>query len=132
MTTKHKILVIDDDPIMLEVLTGYFEIFDGAECITANNGAMAKTLVEKHGDAIKLITCDINMPDSDGIEFLLSLKQCDYQSPIVLITGAPGYITKSAKTLANSYGLNFLGLLEKPLDFKKLDEVLDGANINLG
>lgn len=124
MTTISKVLVIDDDPIIREVLASQFKSRFGAECLIAADGKSALNLVKDHKSSLDLITTDINMPDCDGIEFLLSLNQCDCRIPIVVITGASSIVKKSAEALATSYGLNLLALLPKPVDYSQLFNVL--------
>ena len=61
----NKVLIADDDPLILRLLTSYLEA-GGYEVLTAGNGRHALELVEQHQPSY-LIT-DWNMPEMDGLE----------------------------------------------------------------
>ena len=107
---RHKILLVDDDPairqILLRLLTeeGYF-------VLTAADGVEALELVA----AVKtdLVLLDLNMPVKDGWETFEQLTAKNPLLPIILITARPNQLFPA---LAAGVG----ALLEKPLDFVKL------------
>lgn len=128
MDANEHILIVDDDPILVETLVAFFRQNGFENCLTASDGMAALSHLNQYGSAIKMITCDLNMPDCDGVEFLALLKSYGYESPIVLITSATKSVAKSASTLAAAYGLNFLGRLEKPVQFDELTEIVAKLN----
>ena len=73
MTTinKTKILLIDDEPDILEFL-GYNFRKAGLEVYNASDGEIALKLIEEIIPDV--IICDINMPNMNGIEFCEKLK----------------------------------------------------------
>jgi len=80
-----KILVVDDEKDMLEILKAKLE-FAGYEVLTAINGrdAIAKAKTQKPD----LITLDIIMPDVDGAEVAETLKKDPETKdiPIIFLT----------------------------------------------
>lgn len=68
---KHKILVADDEPDILEFLE-YNLQKEGFQVVTATNGAEAIALAEKENP--DLILLDIMMPELDGIEVCRELR----------------------------------------------------------
>ncbi len=99
-----KILVCDDDKEIVEAITIYLEK-EGYTVITACNGKEA--LRELQDEQVQLIILDIMMPEMDGLEALLKLRE--YSSiPVILLSaksedadkikglnvGADDYITK--------------------------------------
>lgn len=104
---KHKILIVDDEPDVLELV-----IFNlgasGYEAITASNGNEA--LKKAQALAPHLIVLDIMMPEIDGIEvckllrrnpvtseipvIMLTAKTAEIDRIIALEIGADDYITK--------------------------------------
>ena len=60
---SNKILIVDDEPDIVNLLRDYFEI-NGYNVMTACNGKEALKKAELQPDIILL---DINMPDIDGL-----------------------------------------------------------------
>jgi CheY-like chemotaxis protein len=99
-----RILVVDDEPELLEVLS---EHFGGRyEVDTALSGDAA---VERFvGQRPDLVFLDVNMPGASGLEVLKLLRQTDPKVPVIMVTantdnavaaeclthGAFGYVPK--------------------------------------
>ena len=120
--TYARVLAVDDDPILLQVLTAYFDKH-GMSTLTAHNGAAAIAELGDHPE-IDLIITDLHMPDTDGIEFLERLKQAGCKTPIVVLSSADMTTILSAEVLAKAYQLNFIGALTKPVKFHELARLL--------
>lgn len=99
-----KILVCDDDKEIVEAITIYLEK-EGYSVVAAYNGKEALSRLK--AERVQLIILDIMMPEMDGIEALLRLRE--YSSiPVILLSaksedadkingldvGADDYITK--------------------------------------
>lgn len=77
---KQKILIVDDEPGIVEMMKSYFE--KQYEVLTAYNGKEALLKAALHPD---LILLDINMPDLDGLTICRRIR--DYIScPILFLT----------------------------------------------
>lgn len=77
---KQKILIVDDEPGIVEMMKNYFE--KQYEVLTACNGKEALLKAALHPD---LILLDINMPDLDGLTICRRIR--DYIScPILFLT----------------------------------------------
>jgi CheY-like chemotaxis protein len=114
MTTK-RILVVDDDVSMREIVQVCLENLAGWEVLTASSGqeGLALAITEKP-DAIVL---DVMMPGMDGITFLQHLKaeptiQC---IPVVLLT-AVSYFTEPKRIQK----LGVVSAISKPFDLQLL------------
>jgi two-component system alkaline phosphatase synthesis response regulator PhoP len=88
MIEMRKILLVDDEPDIIEFLQFNFEK-EGFEVITTDNG---KTAVEK---ALKfqpqVVLMDISMPDMDGIEACRKIRQhIDTYNPLICLLTARG------------------------------------------
>ena len=127
--TNDHILIIDDDPILTEVLRAHFARLGGANCITAKNGAEAAAYLDQLGEQIKFITCDLNMPECDGIEFFSELKKRSSETPVLIVTSAIEVVSKSAQKIADAYGLNCLGVIRKPVRVDELERILERARL---
>ncbi len=80
---KNRLLVVDDEPKIAEVLKLYLER-EGFQVISAANGKQA---IEKSATVDPaLIILDLNLPDMDGLEVCRAIrKQSDV--PIIMLTG---------------------------------------------
>lgn len=76
-----KILIVDDEPDVVEMLQDYFEL-NGYSTLSTRNGKETLTKVSKQPDPIIL---DVNMPKMDGIELRKQIR--DFVScPILFLT----------------------------------------------
>lgn len=67
----HKVLVIEDEPIIRELICNFLKIND-IDCIEVSNATDAiNELNIKHVD---LVLCDINLPDISGYEILKHIR----------------------------------------------------------
>jgi DNA-binding NtrC family response regulator len=80
---SEKLLVIDDEPKMLQSLKILFE-GEGYEVHLAESGAEGEKLFRQHSFA--LVLTDLMMPDESGIEVLKTLRQIDGEVPVILMT----------------------------------------------
>jgi CheY-like chemotaxis protein len=121
------ILVVDDDPIFMEIVASVLSSQRGATVLRARNGKEALRHIDDAAVSISLIVCDLNMPEHDGVEVILELAKRRILTPIVLITGAVPAVVKSAEILARVHGLNVLNLLIKPVHARQLAQTFDKA-----
>jgi CheY-like chemotaxis protein len=79
-----RILVIDDDPMMLEL---YEEILTraGHEAVIAENGTQGLARIERHPD---LIVVDLMMPNMNGYEFMKQLRASSGEVAIPVIAAS--------------------------------------------
>lgn len=105
MTQKKRILVVDDEPNIREVLELYLRR-DGYAVEVAADGEAALAAIERTFP--DLIVLDLMMPVVDGIELTRALRQSELDIPIIMLTakgeeadrirglelGADDYVTK--------------------------------------
>lgn len=107
---KKKILLVDDDPAIRQILVRLLSE-EGYLVLTAANGVEA--LVLSGSAKFDLVLLDLNMPVKDGWETFEQMSTQSPLLPIILITARPNQFFPA---LASGAG----ALLEKPLDFTKL------------
>ncbi|TAL58503.1 MAG: response regulator transcription factor, partial [Bacteroidetes bacterium] len=106
----HKILLVDDEPDILEFLS-YNLKKEGYTILTASNGKDAISLAKKENP--ELIVLDVMMPGMDGMEVCKELRNIsslkhviiafltarneDYSQITGFDSGADDYITKPIK-----------------------------------
>ena len=82
-----RILVVDDDPLILESTSGMLESLEHT-ATTAASGEEALALIEQ-GFRPDLVLLDVHMPGIGGLETLVQLRQRDATLPILLTTAYP-------------------------------------------
>ena len=101
MTSKSTVVIADDHPEMLEVVSHLLqEEFDIVS--TVQDGVSALQVVTELKPAVVIL--DISMPKMDGIEVAQELKRLKSSSKIILISiqNDPGYI-QVLTTMGASY-----------------------------
>ena len=109
LPAKPKILLVDDDPAIRQILCRLL-LAEDYLVETAANGLEALETID---DSVDLVLLDLNMPVKDGWDTFESLSFKYPGLPIILITARPNQFFPA---LAAGVG----ALLEKPLDFVKL------------
>ncbi len=103
------ILIVDDEPGILETLSGILDD-EGFRTLTTPSGDEALRLYEsKKPDVVFL---DIWLPDRDGLETLQAIREMDDNAAVIMMSGHGTSATavKSIKMGAHDY-------LEKPLSY---------------
>jgi DNA-binding NtrC family response regulator len=112
---RRRLLIVDDEPLILEVLSEHFKT--DYEIETALNGADALgAIVRTRPDVVLL---DINMPRMNGVEVLKDIKQIDDSIAVIMVT-ANEQVALAAEALKSGA----FGYVPKPFDFRYLNHML--------
>ena len=117
--TGTRVLCIDDDPDVIEILTKYL-VPEGYSVIGANSGDEGIKLAIEYAPA--LITLDIMMPQKDGWQVLRELKAHDTLKDIPVII----HSIIDNKPLAISLGA--IDVIAKPAEPKRLLSLVQRAS----
>ena len=120
-----KLLLVDDDYIMHRVTTVMLNDLGVSRVISAISGPDALDVLEKQGDEVDVIICDLNMPGMDGVEFIRHLARRNFEGSLILASGEDLRILRTVEKLAIEHDLHVLGVLEKPVTPAKISELLD-------
>jgi PAS domain S-box-containing protein len=123
-----KILVMDDDEGVLEVLTGMIEVL-GHQVIAAKEGGEAIELfaqAETAGEPFDVVIMDLNIPGGLGGRETIRRLQERYTKVNVIVSS--GYSNDPITANYISYG--FKGVLPKPYTMKQLEEVIKKAMLD--
>ncbi|MDO7172654.1 LytR/AlgR family response regulator transcription factor [Mariniflexile sp. AS56] len=117
---KIKCLIIDDEPLAINVIKNYLDQIEDFEVISTFSNAIDSLNFLKT-NTVDVIFLDINMPVLDGISFIKSLEN----PPLVIITSA--YEEFAIET----YELDVLDYLVKPIEFPRFMKALNKVNRRL-
>jgi putative two-component system response regulator len=133
-TSKSTILVVDDDPYVLESTAILLQEY-GYRVLKSENAAAALRSFRDNG--ITVVLTDIKMPQVSGVELLGDIHAVDPQTPVVLMTayadldvaldaikkGAFDFITKpfKAEYLIHTVekAVTYAGFIQMEKDYKK-------------
>lgn len=101
-------LIIDDEPLALNILESYISNVPELHLVARCNSAV-EAMEMMHNYSIHVMFLDINMPMIDGLSFLRSLKN----SPHVILT------TAYSHHAIESYELDVVDYLLKPIPFER-------------
>lgn len=123
---KLRILVIDDEAFTRQIIERIlYEL--GIENVTmATDGIDGMAKFSKTNDNFDLVTCDLKMPNMDGVEFVKRLRENtelpNTDVPILIITGHSG--EDSVQTAVEA-GIH--GYLVKPISKDQLEKRIIAA-----
>ena len=126
MEKLSSVLLVDDDStnnFLNELLFKQLNVTD--HLLTAEDGAQALDLIAATANPNEpaLILLDVNMPGMGGIAFLEAYRQLPATqrgaTVIIMLT-----TTMDARDLSRLEELNIAGLVSKPLNQEKIDQIL--------
>ena len=86
---RLRILVVDDDPMVLKSLRDILEI-DGHEVVSADGGQAGidcfQAAYDRH-EYFAVVITDLGMPYVDGRKVASAVRQCSPATPIIMLTG---------------------------------------------
>lgn len=120
--TKMKILVVEDQPQAMMLITMILKELKTGQVITASDGAAALELLDQAERPVDLIISDWIMPHKSGLELLQEARRRHPDIPFVMVTanadarsieaakkhGVNSYITKPYKLEEVEYKLKAL------------------------
>ncbi len=113
-----KILVIDDEEFIREMLVEYISDIGDYKVFTAGDGNTSFDLLEKEN--IDFIILDYTLPDITGEEFLARLKEKGIKTKVILTSGLESnFITE------DDYTDLLVKTLKKPFDLNILDKIFE-------
>jgi two-component system LytT family response regulator len=114
MAIKTKCMVIDDEPLGIELIQNHLSHIETMQVVASCNSAMKAYDVLKH-QKIDLLFLDIQMPLITGLDFLKSLKN----PPKVIIT------TAFRNYAVEGYELDVIDYLLKPITFNRFLKAIE-------
>jgi DNA-binding NtrC family response regulator len=114
------VLVVDDDPDLLQSLRVLLEAYDFTVIMAPNAAAAIAAVSERQPD---VVLTDIYMPDADGFELINALREHNATVPVVAMSGGGrvgGYDNLSVAT-----HLGAAAVIDKPFSNASLIETIE-------
>ncbi|WNJ18512.1 LytTR family DNA-binding domain-containing protein [Pontibacter sp. G13] len=118
---KIRCMIVDDEPLALEILESYIDRLDNLELVAKSDNAIeAFNLL--HRENIDLLFLDIQMPKLTGIELLRNLS---HPPKVVFTTAYRDYALEG-------YELNVVDYLLKPIPFERFLRTINKIQLPTG
>lgn len=121
-----KVLIVDDEPSILELLKTALDSFGNCKATAASSAASALKLVESAEVPFECFLLDIQMPNMNGIELLRRIRSIPRYSetPVIMLTAMSDrkYVEEAFLEGATDY-------VTKPFDFLELRSRINSAHL---
>ncbi len=122
--SQGRLLLVDDEAPVLEVLNEYFSS-QGYAVETASTGADALTVAQHYRPDLVLL--DIRMPGMDGVEVLKKLRELDPDLAVIMVTA-----NEDSALARETLKIGAFDYVSKPFDFGHLDRAVSAAIVHSG
>jgi len=112
-SASSRVLIADDDPLLLELLQDFLT-GQGYEVAAVATGAQVLDAVPTFQPDV--IVVDMVLPDLSGTDVLAALRRAGLTVPVILISGHQIIVREG-----------FFGVFRKPFHFRRLAEVVAAA-----
>lgn len=113
---SNKVLIVDDDRMTVLIIEKYLKE-KGFNVTGVNSAIEGMEILKKEN--FGFIISDINMPEINGLEFLIWLREYSPYSKVIMITALN---SDKIKDFATSKGI--LGYFNKPVSLKELEQFI--------
>ena len=123
--SRPVILVVEDDPVTVQVLEHLLSQLRTVDILTARNAADAAVLYRRN--APDIVFLDIGLPEISGLTLLAKLREADSEACVVILT-ANAY----RSNLDKATELGATGFLAKPFTPAKISQVVQQLMMKKG
>jgi DNA-binding NtrC family response regulator len=120
MKNINKILIVDDEPDIREILAEILDSEFQPKITHAENGKEAMNFLTN--DKFDAIFCDYRMPIMNGKEFLDKANEVGNNTPFIFVTGFPDEDTFLEVLRGGAFGF-----IEKPFKKEEIISTLENA-----
>ncbi len=116
---NRSVLFVDDDPMLLEIWTTYFQEL-GYLTLHANSGDQGFEIFEYERSHLGMIISDNKMPGLSGFEFYKKVRAIDADIPFYIFTGYD-----CGDDLSQELRASLSGIIRKPIRLRELQAVIE-------
>lgn len=119
-----RILAVDDEPSILELLTQILAAFGYDDVVTAANGRAALQILNSEPKPFDCLLLDVQMPQMNGIDLCQEVRKLpDYRfTPIIMVTAMV-----QKQYIDNAFEVGATDYVTKPFEFDDLRQRLSDA-----
>lgn len=113
-------LVAEDHDFQRNILVRMLQCVGAKTIHQATDGHSALKVLKDPACSVDIVISDLEMPGMDGMEFIRNLGENGARVSIILASALESKLLASIETMSEAYGINLLGVIEKPLTPGKL------------
>jgi len=83
--TRHLILLVDDDPLITQMLGMVLELSLNVDVVATNSSLRAREILQQ--GQVSLLLTDYLMPEMNGLNLVRALRDDGSTIPVILLTG---------------------------------------------
>ena len=122
MTGPGRMMIVDDEPAVREVLSDYFSD-RGYKVVVAADGPQAlATFARERPDVVLL---DVRMPGLDGLAVLRLLREADPDAAVIMVTA-----NEDLEVARETLSVGAFDYVAKPFDFDHLSRTVETAIVH--
>jgi DNA-binding NtrC family response regulator len=114
---RKKVLIVDDDRVILKIITNALKEHGELHVMTARDGKEAISLLDT--EEIDMVVTDLYMPVLNGLQLLSHINKRHPGTPVIVLTGRG-----SKEIEARVKALGEFQYFEKPLDMNVLSDTI--------
>ena len=123
-----RLLAVDDDAASAELVVRVAERCGFEAFATSDSRGVVNLAKALNPD---VMTVDICMPNIDAVELFKLLAEAEYGGRILVVSGQEEQVLESTRAAALALGLSVPYVMQKPLDFRKLREMLVSDEVRM-
>ena len=119
-----RFLVAEDHDFQRRMLVRMLDRLGASAVHEASDGHGALEILQDRSRPVDIVISDLEMPGMDGMEFVRHLGENGVRVSIILASALERKILGSIATMSEAYGINLLGVVEKPITPGKLEPLI--------
>jgi EAL domain-containing protein (putative c-di-GMP-specific phosphodiesterase class I)/DNA-binding SARP family transcriptional activator/FixJ family two-component response regulator len=119
----YSVLVVEDHDFQRRTAVQLLRGLGVGTIAEAADGEAALDAIARSGPP-DVIVCDLEMPGMDGVDFIRHVAERGFASAVIISSAMESRVIHAVEALAEAYGLQLLGAIEKPLSARRLGELL--------
>ena len=122
--SKLRFLVVEDHAFQRWHCCNVLRELGANTVFPAADGYAALELLSDPNSPIDVVVTDLDMPEMDGMALIRKLAERSLATSLIIVTAMDRSLLATAEAMAQAYGVNFLGAIEKPVTTKSLRALL--------
>lgn len=121
---KTVMLVVEDHDFQRRTLVRMLHSLGIVDVLEAANGREALEIIRSVPKPPGIVFSDLDMPEMDGMAFIHHLGEARSGMGVIIISALDPVLLGSVAKMADAYGVQLLGVIEKPVTRERLVQLL--------
>jgi EAL domain-containing protein (putative c-di-GMP-specific phosphodiesterase class I) len=124
-TSTLSFLVLDHEDPERQLVVQMLRQLGANVIYEAADGRAALERLEDPASRVDIIISDVDMPSMDGMELMRHMSSGKCMTSFIVASAIDRGLLASIEAMAAAYGVNFLGVVEKPVTTRKLEGLIE-------